>query len=402
MIEGLGGGSDERLRRIETLTDTSLSQLDPDDMLDKVLDRVRDILRADTAAILLLDPHAQQLVATAAKGLEQEVRDGFRLAVGRGFAGRVAADKHPVTLYDIGPQDVASPVLLQAGLRSLLGVPMFAAGDVIGVLHVGSRTRRRFTPDDIRLLQIAADRASAATQARATSIDRTAALALQRSLLPTRPSDALRIDIATRYIPGHASGVGGDWYDVFTLPTGWLGIVVGDVSGHGLRAAVVMGRLRSALRAYTLVSDSPAHALTLLDRKVHHFEAGNLATVLYANISPDRSLVRISLAGHLRPVLATPNQPAAFPDVPVDPPLGLGGRPGVRRSIDLPFPPGAVLVAYTDGLVERRNEIIDTGLERLRTAVTAAPAEQVCATVMAELAEEQPDDDIALLAIRAT
>jgi sigma-B regulation protein RsbU (phosphoserine phosphatase) len=402
VIEGSGGGNDERLRRIEALTDTSLSQLDPEDLLDELLDRVRGVLHADTATILLLDAHAQQLVATATKGLEEEVRLGFRLALGHGFAGRVASEKQPVVLDEVTPEDVAAPVLLEAGLRALLGVPMFAAGEVIGVLHVGCRGPRRFTADDVRLLQLAADRASAASQARAISIDRTAALALQRSLLPARPPHAPGVEIASRYVPGHDAGVGGDWYDVFTLPSGWLGVVIGDVSGHGLRSAVIMGRLRSALRAYALVCDDPAEALTLLDRKVHHFEAGNLATVMYAMISPDRATIRMSLAGHLCPMVAAPGREAAMLEAPVDLPLGLGVRQPDRRRAELPFPPGAVLVGYTDGLVERRDEVIDAGLERLRAAVVPGPAEEVCATVMAKLAEDRPGDDIALLAIRRT
>ena len=400
MIEGQDGESDERLSRIEALTDTSLSQLEPDDLLDELLDRVRVVLHCDTAAILLLDQHAQQLVAVAAKGLPQQARDGFRVAVGQGFAGRIAALKQPLAVPQVRPADVVNPQLVEAGIRSLLGVPMFAAGELIGVLQVGCRTPREFAANDIRLLRLAADRAGAATQAQAIGIDRTAALALQRSLLPARLSDAPGIESAARYVPGHDSGVGGDWYDVFTLPSGWLGVVIGDVSGHGLRSAVVMGRLRSALRAYTLVTEDPAQTLTLLGRKVHHFEAGNLATVLYATISPDRSTVRISLAGHLRPVLAVPGQPVVVTDLPVDPPLGLGPRQPHRRYTELPLPTGSVLVCYTDGLVERRGEVIDTGIERLRAAVVAEPAEQVCDTVMAAVARKHPDDDIALLTIR--
>jgi serine phosphatase RsbU (regulator of sigma subunit) len=166
--------------------------------------------------------------------------------------------------------------------------------------------------------------------------------------------------MAARYVPGHDAGVGGDWYDVFTLPSGWLGVVIGDVSGHGLRSAVVMGRLRSALRAYALVCDDPATALTLLDRKIYHFEAVNLATVLYAMFSPDRRTIRVSLAGHLAPLLATPGKPACPVDIPVDRPLGLHGRQRARRCTEVPIPPEAVLVCYTDGLVERRGEIIDS------------------------------------------
>ncbi|MGI5145061.1 PP2C family protein-serine/threonine phosphatase [Plantactinospora sp. CA-294935] len=399
MIEADDSGADERLRRIEAVTDSALSRLDVEDLLDELLARVCELLGVDTAAILLLDQHAQQLVATATKGLEEEVPPGFRVAVGRGFAGRIAQEKRPVVLERVTPAEVVNPILHDKGIRSMLGVPMFAGSELVGVLHVGTLARRRFGADDIRLLQLVADRASLASQARLGSIDRTAALALQRSLLPTRLPKAPGVDMAARYVPGHHTGVGGDWYDVFTLPSGWLGIVVGDVSGHGLPAAVVMGRLRSALRAYALECDDPADALTRLDRKIQHFEAGKLATVLYALVSPDRTRLRVSLAGHLPPMLARTDQPADTLSLPVDLPLGTG-RPKPRRSTAVDFPPGALLVCYTDGLVERRGELIDIGLERLRAAVRPGPAEVACATVMAALGVEQPVDDVALLALR--
>ncbi|WP_446219527.1 PP2C family protein-serine/threonine phosphatase [Micromonospora sp. IBHARD004] len=400
MIGVQGSGSHERLRRIEAVPDATLSQLDVNDLLEELLDRVREVLRVDTAAILMLDVHAQQLVAAAAKGLKEEVRQGSRISVGRGFAGRIAREKQPVILDNVTAAD--DQILFDRGVRSLLGVPMFAGGEVIGVVHVGCLRPHRFTGEDVQLLQLAAERASLASRTRASSIDRTAALALQRSLLPTHLPDARGVDMAARYVPGHDAGVGGDWYDVFTLPSGWLGVVIGDVSGHGLGSAVVMGRLRSALRAYALVCDGPADALTLLDRKIHHFETGNLATVLYAMISPDRTTIQISLAGHLQPILATPAHPADTLNVPVDLPLGLGPHQPARRHTEVAFPPGAVLICYTDGLVERRGEIIDVGIERLCSAVEPGPAEAVCARIMTAHAAEQATDDIALLAIRAT
>jgi serine phosphatase RsbU (regulator of sigma subunit) len=394
-----GGGSDARLRRIEALTDAGLSQLGTEDLLDQLLDRVRELLQVDTAAVLLLDVHARQLVATAAKGLEEEVRQGIRISLGRGFAGRIAQDRRPMIIDNVTAADVVNPILLDTGIHSLLGVPMFAGGEVIGVLHVGSFQPRRFTEDDVQLLQLAADRASVASQARITSIDRTAALALQRSLLPTRLPEVPGLDMAARYVPGHTAGVGGDWYDVFRLPSGSIGVVIGDVSGHGLGSAVVMGRLRSALRAYTLVSEDPAEVLSLLDRKVYHFEAGSLATVLYGVISPDRGTIRCSLAGHLRPVLAAPGRSACTLNVPIDLPLGTGQFETLRRRTTFPFPPDGVLVCYTDGLIERRGELIDVGIDRLRASVEPGSAETVCTKVMAALGEELPTDDIALLTI---
>jgi sigma-B regulation protein RsbU (phosphoserine phosphatase) len=393
-------GDDERLRRFEAATEAALSERDVSGMLDQMLDRVRDALQVDTAAILMLDVHARQLVATAAKGLEEEVRQGFRLSVGRGFAGRVASTRTPVVLENVTAADVVNPILLDKGIRSLLGVPMFLGGELVGVLHVGTLTPRHFTDDDVRLLQQVADRVGVAGRVRTRRLDQQAALALQRSLLPTRLPQVPGIEMAARYIPGHDLGIGGDWYDVFTLPSNWLGVVIGDVSGHGLGSAVVMGRVRSALRAYALICDDPAEALRLLDRKVHHFETGTLTTALYAMISPDRSRILLSLAGHLRPVLAVPDRLPILPAAPVDLPLGIGARDSIRRRTEIAFPAGAALVCYTDGLVERRGEYIDTGIERLVRATRPDDAEKMCTTIMAQAGAERPTDDIALLVVR--
>jgi sigma-B regulation protein RsbU (phosphoserine phosphatase) len=400
VTEVKGNGDGERLRRLESVTDATLSRLDASDMLDELLDRVRDLLDADTAAILLLDAHSRQLVATAAKGLEDEVRQGFRVSVGEGFAGKVAATRGPIVIPEVTPDDVVNPILLEKGIRSLLGVPIFAAGEVVGVLHIGTLTPRDFTADDVQLLQLAADRAGVAGRIRTQKLEQATALALQRSLLPTRLPSVPGVELAARYVPGHDFGIGGDWYDVILLPSGWLGVVIGDVSGHGLASAVVMGRVRSALRAYSLVTEDPAEALTLLDRKVHHFEFGNLTTAIYAMISPDHATVRLSSAGHLQPVLAAPGHPATLVNLPIDPPLGVGRHGAPRRTTEIDLPPGAVLVCYTDGLVERRDRDIDEGMQWLTSIVAPAPAEALCNLIMAGAGIDQPTDDVAVLAVR--
>ena len=400
MADGELMTNEERLRRFEAITDRALSGLNIVDLFDELLERVRDLLKVDTATILLLDGHSGELVATAAKGLEEEVRRGFRIRVGEGFAGRVASTTAPVMIYDVTPNDVVNPILLDAGVRALLGVPMLANGNLVGVLHVGSLTLRRFGPDDVQLLQLVADRASSAGQVRAQILDRQAALALQRSLLPSRLPDISGLDLAARYVPGHDLGIGGDWYDVFSLPSGWLGAVIGDVSGHGLPSAVVMGRIRSALRAYALDRDNPAEVLTALDRKIHHFEAGTLTTALYALIAPDRATVHLSCAGHLRPLLAVPGEPTRLVEVVVDRPFGVGTPPASRHTTVVELPPGATLVFYTDGLVERRGELIDTGIARLADAIESGPAEALCDHIMAAAVDEPPTDDVALLTIR--
>ncbi|WP_144022465.1 SpoIIE family protein phosphatase [Asanoa hainanensis] len=399
MIEG-ATDSDERLRGLEAVTDAALSHLGVDELLSELLDRVFELLQVDTAVILLLDPHARQLVATAAKGLDQEFRPGVRVPVGRGFVGRIARDRRPLIIDDIAEETDTSNLVRGGGVRSLLGVPIFGGGELAGVLHVGSVRPRAFSVNDVRLLEMVADRASVATHTRAGTVDRDTALALQRSLLPTALAAVPGVEMAARYLPGHDSGVGGDWYDVFSLPSGWLGVVVGDVSGHGLAAAVVMGRLRSALRAYALICSDPADALTHLDAKVHHFETGNLATVLYAMIPPTRDSIHISLAGHPPPVLVDADDHVAFLEAHTDVPLGMGHPATDRRTTVVDFPPGALLVCYTDGLVERRRESIDVGLDRLRATVWAGQPDEVCTALMLVVGEERPTDDTALLAIR--
>jgi phosphoserine phosphatase RsbU/P len=389
----------DRLRDIQSITDTALSQLDDEDLLAELLSRIRHILQADTAAVLLLDNSSGQLIATAAAGLEEEVRQGVRIPVGQGFAGRIAAEKIPVILDRVDHTTVVNPILLTKGIRSMMGVPLIVGSEVIGVLHVGSLTQRDFTSDETELLQLAADRAAKAVHSITARADRAAVSALQRGLLPSALPAVPRAELAARYIAGQGS-VGGDWYDVFFLPSGELGLVIGDVAGSGLHAAVIMGRMRSALRAYALTTSDPAEVLDRLDRKMQHFEPGALATVLYAVAEPALDRLHIATAGHLPPIVALPGQPAELTEISGD--LMIGVTPSVQRHVTtINIPPGALLCLYTDGLVERPGEAIDVGLARLCQVVKAEPAYASCATVMAALVGSEPArDDIALLTFR--
>ena len=334
----------------------------------ELLERVREILDVDTAAVLLLDEATGDLVASAASGIEEEVRQGVRVPMGQGFAGRIAAEVTPVVIEDVDHSDVLDPILRERGVQTLVGVPLVVESRVIGVLHVGSVTPRQFEPDDVEFVQLVGDRVALAIEARRSNVERAAAAALQRSLIPDRLPSIPGLELAGRYLPAGAGGVGGDWYDVFLLPTGRVGVVMGDVLGRGLRAAVVMGRLRSALRAYALEAAEPGEVLERLDRKLQHFEAGQMTTVLYATLDADLTTLSLSSAGHPLPMMSTPESTVAAVVADVDPPLGVDT--GVRRrTTTLDLPPGAVLALFTDGLVERRGESITVGLERLRTVV---------------------------------
>jgi len=319
--------------------------------------------------------------------------------VGRGFAGRIAAEHRPVILDHVDHDTVLNPILMTKGIRTLIGVPMVAGGRVIGVMHVGSLTPRTFTSQDADLLQLAADRAAAAVQSLAAHDDRVAAAALQRSLLPSALPVIPGAEIAARYVPGQGV-VGGDWYDVFVLPSGELGVVTGDVAGSGLPAAVIMGRMRSALRAYALEARDPAEVLDRLDRKMQHFEPGALATVMYAVFDAALDRVHIASAGHLPPVIASPEQAGILADIAGGLMIGVDAA-ARRQATTIKVAPGTVLCFYTDGLVERREFPIDEGLARLCQTVAAEPPDVACASVMGALVgADSTHDDIALLMLR--
>ncbi|MFZ2047523.1 MAG: GAF domain-containing SpoIIE family protein phosphatase [Trebonia sp.] len=406
---GAGGLAADRLRDIESLTDAALSRLDEYALLSALVERVREVLRADTAAVLLLDQSARQLIATAASGIEEEVRQGVRIPLGTGFAGRVAASREPVILTRVDHTTVRNPLLVDRGIRSLLGVPLLVGGRVIGVLHVGSLSGQPFEQQDVELLQLAADRAALALHSLMSQDDALAAVALQRSLLPTALPAVPGLGLAARYVAG-SGAVGGDWYDVFVLPDGKLGVVVGDVAGSGLEAAVIMGRMRSALRAYVLETPDPATALRMLDRKIQYFEPNAMATVLYGLYTPGTGDFTVSSAGHLPPILAAPGGQAGLLPLRPDPPIGTADDLP-RRSASFFIPPGALLCCYTDGLVERRGQVLDQGMDTLAAtlgklvaavpaATTEPVAEEACAEIMRALVgSTAAQDDIAVLVL---
>ncbi len=406
-------GSRRRPRLVEERLDhqsTALSGLSGGwDDVTELLEQARHCAEADEASLLLLDNLGTTLVPVAAVGLDRTERSGFRVPVGAGFAGRVAATGGPVILTEVKPETVLNPAIHRAGIKSLLGVPVSGPAGMLGVLHVGSITERAFTENDtIQLEQLARELATEVLRRRASE-EHIAALALQRSLLPTAPV-VEGLDVAARYVPADGD-LGGDWYDLFRLPGERIGIVMGDVAGHGLPAAVIMGRLRSALRAYALEHEDPAHVLRLLDMKISYFEAGAVATVLYAVAEPPYTHLLVSSAGHLPPYLVTADGSAGPTDVPPDPPLGVRSAsddPLARHVVTVQLPAGASLCLFTDGLVERRPlgddveaDQLDDGMSRLARALRPGDAEAACDAVLNELVgDDITEDDIALLVLR--
>ena len=195
-----------QLRAVQKVTDATLAYLPEEELLQELLQRVSDILAVDTVAILLLE--GDRLHARAAKGIEEEVEQGVQIPLGRGFAGRIAAEKRAITIYDVDHADILNPILREKGIKSLLGVPLLVQGRVIGVLHVGSLTPRVFNGDERDLLQLAADRAALAIEQARLYAQRRVAEAVQQRLLPPEISDRSGLEGAARYLPAAGASLG--------------------------------------------------------------------------------------------------------------------------------------------------------------------------------------------------
>ncbi|MER7693865.1 SpoIIE family protein phosphatase [Streptomyces sp. NPDC097610] len=233
---------------------------------------------------------------------------------------------------------------------------------------------------------------------------RVVALSLQEAMLPT-PRPVGRHPVAVRYRPAiGALDVGGDWFDLVDLPGDRLGVAVGDVVGHGLSAAGVMGQLRSALSAVSRVAEGPARALEVLELYARSVAGAENTTVANAFVDWHTHEITYSSAGHLPPALLQSDGTVEFLDQATDPPLGACPEPGPWLQATMPFTEGAFLVLYTDGLIERRHEDIDTGLARLAGSLARhrkADPETLADALLTDLIP--PDgvtDDTALVIVR--
>lgn len=377
--------------------------------LDGALERVRTRLGSQTVTLLLLDEASGKLHTVAALGFGRRWRAASLVGRGQGFAGRVVATGAPVAVDRSGEDPVVNPVLRASPVVTLLGVPLLETrgdGHVVGVLHVGWHDRRDLGPEVAELEAEAAELLAllhAETGRDAQRQAQAQALRLQRSLLPTL-GDVDGLELAARYLPADGD-LGGDWYDVVELPDGLVAVVMGDVMGHGLHAAVVMGRLRSTLRAYALDDPDPAAVLRRLDRALCHFEPGTTATVLYAVGRPPFTELRMSSAGHLAPLRAT--VPGQVSPVDLEPDLLLGVDPEASRSTHVvPLPEGEALALFTDGLVELRGTAGEDRyweqLARMEAGFSADdPPEVACSRILTEaVGDESTEDDVALLVLR--
>jgi serine phosphatase RsbU (regulator of sigma subunit)/anti-sigma regulatory factor (Ser/Thr protein kinase) len=385
--------------------DPALGYVSLEQMLSDLLERIRSSLDADTAAVLLLDADRGVLVARAARGLEEEVRQGVQVPLARGFAGRVAAQARPIVIDDLSHAEVVNPILRQRGIRSLLGVPVQVDGRVIAVMHVGTLQRREFGEQEISVMQRAADRAAVAIDNAQLSEQRAVTEIMQRTLLPYALPEVPGVRFSAKYLPaGSGVKIGGDWYDVLQLANGRLAFVIGDVVGRGVLAAAVMSEIRTALRAYLNEGHELSHVMALLNDLLVSMGRNRSATATIFEFDPEREELEAVSAGHLPALLMTPDGEAGFLEQLQGLPLGIGlGQEYIPQIYS--FPVGSALLLYTDGLIERRGESIEEGLTRLRTAAAspgAAEDESLADRVYHGLLDETTlEDDVALLAIES-
>ena len=316
----------------------------------------------------------------------------------------MAAEKRTILLEDISDPDDVDPLFRRAPVRALLGVPLEIEGRVIGVLQVASRHARSFSEDEMRLLELAADRIARAIER--TQINERAhqiAETLQRALLPERLPEIPGVALAARYLPGGPGAeVGGDWYDVVPYPDGRVGLVMGDVVGKGIAAAALMGQLRNGLRIYSLEHDRPDEILDRMNVLLSQLNTFQMSTAVVLTFDPSSDQLCFSAAGHPPPLVLEPDGSASFLESRPSVPLGI--LPYGRYHVcEATLSPGATLLLYTDGLVERRDASLTAGLNHLRAAANGAPPDpdELCEHVLSVLLPQgPPGDDVALLALR--
>ncbi|MFY4722359.1 SpoIIE family protein phosphatase [Streptomyces sp. LaBMicrA B280] len=298
------------------------------------------------------------------------------------------------------------------GVHSMIAVPLRARGTTLGVaVCVRLLHPEDYGPDDAVFAEELASRAAVCIDnARRFARERSTALALQHSLLPSGLPGQAALDVAHRYLPcGSQAGIGGDWFDVIPLSGGRVGLVVGDVVGHGISSSATMGRLRTAVRTLADVDLPPDELLTHLDDLVTHLAAENGreevaeigATCVYAVYDPVSRRLTLATAGHPAPFLVLPGGDGAeLVPMTAGPPLGIGGLP--FEATELELPEGSVVALFTDGLVAHRAGRPDGADDELRRAVGASAdsLDALADGILKAVLPDQPGDDVALLLVR--
>jgi PAS domain S-box-containing protein len=390
------------IERLQAVADAALTHRDLSELLPAILARTREVMEADAAALLLCEEDGRLSLwfSDDAPGAQRPTS----VRADAGIAGRALATGEPVLVQDPTAGELADPAILDAGIASILALPLDSSGDVIGVIEIGVRAPRRLSLDDVDLLRLTADRVALAIEhARAYGREHRIAVTLQNSLLPQGPLPTVPgAKLRARYLPAAAeSEVGGDWFDAIALSGGRILLVMGDVSGKGLAAASTLGALRNAIRAYALDGHAPAEIAERVNRFVlAEPSADHMATLVLALFDPVSGRLTWVNAGHPPPLTLDTNGIPHFLEGARSVPLGVLPFPGYEEG-NAEIAPGGAVILYTDGLIERRGEHLDTGMALLARAATGVlEADAICERLLAAAVPSgATTDDAALLVL---
>src|SRR5215204_2309235 len=392
-----------RVRDLQWITDAALPHVGLQDLLDQLLDRIVQVFGADHGAVLIRADEGSRLELRAWRGVAPDLRGDYYRSIADRLAGRLALSRQPVVLEQSDTGGALGSWLARADMQSVLGLPLILDGQLLGVLYVGTRILRPFSDEDAALLQLVGDRvALAVDRARLFEQERHIAETLQRSLLPEQLPQIPGLKVAVRYLPaGAGMEVGGDWFDMFELGDGHVVLAMGDVVGRGVRAAALMGKLRTSLEAYAFDGRPPEEVVERLHWLMERQHRAEMATLLYVVLDADRAGAELASAGHMPLLIRGPNGEAHFVATEVSPPLG--ALPFVRfRASRVDLEAASSLVLFTDGLVEVRGTSIELRLEELRRTVDAGPSDpEALSDALLErmLGHEERQDDVALLVL---
>ncbi|MFD0074859.1 SpoIIE family protein phosphatase [Streptomyces sp. NPDC127166] len=372
------------------------SVLEPDDPVDST----RSVLRR--LAARFPDPTAPTALLTPGQTFQIPLDSVYEQVVVRGRPMNLYTADIPELFTD--PRTEALQTYLATRIGSARLIPLVARGQVLGAVTVTRlRTREPFDEQDFVLIdEVVARAALNIDNARLYTTQREAALTLQRSLTNNALPDVTGLELTGRYLPASSHDVGGDWFDVIALPGGRTGLVIGDVMGHGIHAAAVMGQLRTAVRTLARHDIAPDRMLSSLDAVVADLGEDEMATCVYAVHDPTTGGWVIARAGHPPPAVAAPDGTITFLDGPPGTPLGTGAHDFGTEEVVLPG--GGLLVLYTDGLIEARDRDLDQGMRQLAEALRPLdrPLDTMCDEVLGRLLAGSAQDDVAMLIARTT
>lgn len=394
-----------RLRAVASISDTAISTLNFDELVTDLLERLRNIMDADIAVLFLAE--RGHLRPVASSGIDAELTDEFSMPIGTGFAGGIAQARHAGFVFDAQTEPHVLQITRNQGIRSMIGAPLIIGDELLGVMHVDWRTLRPQIEDDLPLLQLVADRVALALRnARLYENEHRVAEVLQDALL-SLPDHLEGVRFASKYRSAvQAARVGGDFYDMFELEHARVGVVVGDVSGKGLDAAVLTSLVTNTIRALSMGGDtSPAQIMHMTNRVIGGAsDPETFVTVFFAVLDRAESCLVYCNAGHTAGAIVRSG--GVVEALTANSPIAGAFADSVFSEAKVCLQTGETLVLYTDGLTEARRNDEQYGEERLFGLLAregATDPDDVVAALFDDVmtfTEGELADDVAVLAVQ--